>query len=143
LLDEGVDIAPQHLEVLKELAPDLLDEIRFELEFVMESRRLGEILEWEHRLERQVWYSRHMVSREAIEDGRIRLIPRAEFDAKRYDPKTIVDEIWEGALKAAARVEEELEGDVGPWDDFEWGMINGKLSALRWVLGYDWDMPDT
>jgi hypothetical protein len=24
-------------------------------------------------------------------------------------------------------------------DAFEWGMINGKLSALRWVLGEDWD----
>lgn len=22
---------------------------------------------------------------------------------------------------------------------FEWGMINGKLSALRWMLGEDWD----
>jgi hypothetical protein len=26
---------------------------------------------------------------------------------------------------------------------FDWGMMNGKLSALRWVLGDDWDMLDT
>ena len=28
-------------------------------------------------------------------------------------------------------------------DTFEWGMLNGKLSALRWVRGDDWDMLDT
>jgi hypothetical protein len=48
--------------------------------------------------------------------------------------------VWEGAQKSAKRVEQQhgLE-KLGPWDDFEWGMINGKLSALRWVLGEDWD----
>lgn len=35
------------------------------------------------------------------------------------------------------------EDNLGPYSDFEWGMINGKLSALRWVLGEDWDMLDT
>jgi hypothetical protein len=28
-------------------------------------------------------------------------------------------------------------------DDFSWGMLSGKLSTLRWVLGEDWDMLDT
>jgi hypothetical protein len=37
-------------------------------------------------------------------------------------------------------VEERWPGELGPWDDFEWGMLNVKMSALRWVLGADWEV---
>jgi hypothetical protein len=56
----------------------------------------------------------------------------------------IIDTVWKGMLAAMKRTEEELGPDeIGPWADFEWGMINGKLSAIRWVLGEEWDMLDT
>ena len=62
---------------------------------------------------------------------------------KRHNRIT-VDTIWEGALAAAKRTEEEVGlENLGPWSDFEWGMINGKLSALRWVMGSEWDVLDT
>jgi len=52
--------------------------------------------------------------------------------------------VWKGAELAAKRVEEKYGLDeLGPWDDFEWGMLNGKLSAIRWMLGDEWDMLDT
>jgi len=38
---------------------------------------------------------------------------------------------------------EQLYGDAGPYSDFDWGMVNGKLSTLRWVLGSEWDFLDT
>jgi hypothetical protein len=55
-------------------------------------------------------------------------------------------EIWKGALLAAENVRARYDvegGELGPFDEFEWGMTCGKLSALRWVLGSDWDDLDT
>lgn len=51
--------------------------------------------------------------------------------------------IFNRARKAARRIERRYGKDNLGWDDFEWGMVNGKLSALRWVMGDDWDMLDT
>jgi hypothetical protein len=66
---------------------------------------------------------RHRVSREKIE--------RETFPEKDHARRPIQRGVWERAMKAAAKVEKKcgLE-NLGAWDDFEWGMINGKLSAL-------------
>jgi hypothetical protein len=44
---------------------------------------------------------------------------------------------------AAKRIRAKYDKKNLSFDDFEWGMVNGKLSALRWVLGNDWDMLNT
>jgi hypothetical protein len=46
-------------------------------------------------------------------------------------------------LESAKKVEDIYGKDNLSFDDFEWGMINGKLSALRWVIGEEWDNLDT
>jgi hypothetical protein len=47
-------------------------------------------------------------------------------------------------LKAAAKVEKRVGlENLGPWDDFEWGMLNGKLSRTAMGLSAEWDMLDT
>jgi hypothetical protein len=100
-------------------------------------------LEAAHLLERQVWYNRHWSLRVAIEKGETRVVSKKEWDAaepRRRNTDLIVDSIWKGALEAARKTEEEVGlENLGPWSDWEWGMINGKLAALRWVLGDDWD----
>ncbi|MNR48013.1 hypothetical protein D3C85_1671910 [compost metagenome] len=87
----------------------------------------------------KIWYNRHCNRIHDIATGRVKLIPDG---TERYSNDAIHEGIWAGALAAAAAVEAKYE-DTGPWYDFEWGMLNGKLSALRWVLGDEWDMLDT
>jgi hypothetical protein len=131
-------------ETLRRVEPALLSEIMIEQEWAEEPRRLTEILDAMDLLFHQVWYNRHMNRRYMIEIGKTKIVEKETFPVKDHSKRPIQRDIWDGALKAAARVEKKygLE-NLGPWDDFEWGMINGKLSALRWVLGDEWDMLDT
>lgn len=131
-------------EALSHVDTDLLTEIIGEEEWAQEPRKLSEILEALDELLDKIWYGRHGARAYAVETGKIHIVDVKDYPTGRYDPNVIRKDIWDGALKAAARVEEEygLE-NLGPWSDFEWGMLSGKLSALRWILGDDWDMLDT
>jgi len=55
--------------------------------------------------------------------------------------ETIRPDILEGMRRGMREMEAKYGGaeNLVVEDAFEWGMINGKLSALRWVLGEDWD----
>jgi len=80
------------------------------------------------RLVDQIWYNRHQGLKERV--------------AKKET--TVAPDIWKGALAAAKKIEKKY-GKENLWhkSDFEWGMLNGKVSALRWLMGDDWDMLDT
>ncbi|AMS23644.1 hypothetical protein AYK59_27195 [Pseudomonas synxantha] len=132
--------------LLSEFASDLIEETRFEREYSQDPRQLSELLEAESKLTTQVWYNRKWNIIARVEDGEEKLVTKDVWDqaAPEERPNLLVHTIWEGMLASMKRAEEELgpEG-LGPWTDFEWGMINGKLSAIRWVLGDEWDMLDT
>jgi len=131
-------------EALRRIKPKQFNNLMIELKWVEEPRRLTEIVEAIDEFVTKVWYNRHQVAREKIEEGIIKIVEKETFPIKNHETRPIQRDVWEGALKAAAKVEKRfgLE-NLGPWDDFEWGMLNGKLSALRWVLGDEWDMLDT
>jgi hypothetical protein len=76
----------------------------------------------------RIWYNRHQLLKFRITNKLVSVAPH----------------IWQGALKSAKEVEKKYgRKNLGPYSDFDWGMLNGKLSALRWILGDDWDMLDT
>ena len=86
------------------------------------------ILKAEEEFEARVWYDRKQMMFKRVADGQ-----------QTYDK-----EILKSVNKYCRELEKKYgKKSMGPYSDFEWGMVNGKLSALRWVLGYDWDMLDT
>jgi hypothetical protein len=131
-------------EALRRVAPMQFADLMIEEEWVQEPRRLTEILDALNEFVTKIWYDRHQVTRQKIERGEIKIVEKETFPVKDHRHRPIQRDIWEGALKAAAKVEKRfgLE-NLGPWTKFEWGMLNGKVSALRWVLGDEWDMLDT
>lgn len=107
-----------------------LTELFLETAFQEEPRRLVEISAAEQELFDRIWYHRSLQHEyrllnegrveEAERDARIGRAGRERVEAKYTEP-----------------------GQLGPYTDFELGMLNGKLSALRWVLGAEWDFLDT
>ena len=131
-------------EALRRVEPSLVTDIMLEHSWTQEPRGLSDILEAEDLLFHQVWYDRHCNLRIGVEEGRIKVVEKETYPRPDGTPETIQSDIWKGARKAARSVERRYgKKNLGPWNDFEWGMINGKLSALRWVLGDEWDMLDT
>jgi len=128
-------------EYLRKIDPQRMQYTDWDRELETEPRSLAEMQQAAHRLTLQVWHNRHKNREWEIENGTLKVVSRDQWSkTKGYNHSEIIDEIWRGALRSAKKVERELgTGNYGPYTDFEWGMINGKLSAIRWIWGEDWD----
>lgn len=71
---------------------------------------------------------------------------RSEAAASTERPGNYTPEIWNTARAAARRIKEQHGLELLRKDtetQFDWGMLSGKVSAIRWVLGEDWDFLDS
>ncbi|MFZ3011862.1 MAG: hypothetical protein WA060_02615 [Minisyncoccia bacterium] len=77
----------------------------------------------------KVWYDRHQV-------GMQKRYPKEKNPESR--------KAYEQGEKVAKKLEKKYgKKNLGPYTKFEWGMLNGRLETLNWVLGEDWGMLDT
>jgi hypothetical protein len=75
-----------------------------------------------------LWYQDHLELRRAVEEGRKTWSPELRAKALRGG----------GRVRAMYRPHEVMAHDA-----FEYGVLCGRLSALRWVLGSEWGDLDT
>lgn len=135
-------------ECLRKVDPSFVSEVEW-FATQEQPRGISELIREHELLFDQVWYNRHKYHAWEIERGKVKIVTKDLWDMlfaknKRNHNKYISDSVWKLGQAAAARLEKKHGKEkLGPWSDFEWGMINGKLSAIRWMLGDDWDILDT
>lgn len=98
--------------------------------FEEEPPRLDQIQEAEQEMFDRIWYYRSLQREYRLEDA----ADSAGIDNLRSSGGP-------GREKVQATYPE--SGQLGPYTDFELGMLHGKLSTLRWVLASNWDFLGT
>lgn len=90
-------------------------------------RRVSDILAIEAKLSDRLWYGRKPAQDQPV-------------------PERWSKEMEERVRSAQRTIEEQYGTSVLIKDvasDWSWGFLSGKVSAIRWVLGYEWDMLDS
>ena len=94
------------------------------------------------------------IPEEEAPDGRWALLLRRNDKAILEQQEEFWDKVWynrkliwlergrelpDGSSEAMREIEERYGRENLVFSDFEWGLLSGRLSALAWVMGAEWD----
>jgi len=109
----------------------------------LEMRDVDSISDAEQEANDKVWYNRcHLAMREELKKGELKLVKKWKSE---YSGKNIMTEkSWKECLKAGKKVEKKYgKKNLIVHSGYDWGMLNGRLETLRWIMGEDWGILDT
>jgi hypothetical protein len=118
-------------------AVDLADEsLRMDL---VPPRRMAAIADVEDEFNAKRWYDKFQMRADRVRKQEIKIVNSGK-NPPTYSDKAIDRVWWQREVAYAKKLEQKFgKKNLGPYTDFEWGMLAGKLSAIRWVLGDEWD----
>jgi pyrimidine deaminase RibD-like protein len=73
----------------------------------------------------KVWWNRHQVMMQKMTSTR----------QLTKEQRSVINK----ARQVARRIEKKYGKKNLGWNDFDWGLLSGRMSALAWVLGAEWD----
>jgi pyrimidine deaminase RibD-like protein len=74
----------------------------------------------------KVWWNRHQSWRQRVESGEEALTPELQ-------------PVFDRARETARRIEQKYGIEAPLGDDYDFGLMSGRMSALSWVLGAEWN----
>jgi hypothetical protein len=119
-------------------AVDLADE-SLRMDHLVPPRRMAAMAEVEEELNAKRWYDKFQIRADRVRKKEIKIVNSGKYPPT-YSDKAIDRVWWEREVAYAKKLEQKFgKKNLGPYSDFEWGMLAGKLSAIRWVMGDEWD----